>query len=54
MMDGHGLSNQDGRISSQIIEIGCMCTKCNCKRVISVVVSICDSCIKGNHLSKIE
>ncbi|MCH7969390.1 MAG: hypothetical protein IH841_09145 [Thaumarchaeota archaeon] len=35
-------------------EIGCMCTKCNCKRVIPLVVSICDDCLKDEHSSKIE
>ena len=54
MVDDQGLSNQDREISSQITAIGCMCTQCNYERVIPLVVSICDSCLKDNHLSKIE
>jgi len=54
MMDDQGLSNQDREISSQITEIGCMCTKCNCEGVVPLVVSICGSCLKDNHLSKIK
>jgi len=54
MMGDQGLSNEDGEISSETIEIGCMCTKCNCKRVVPLVVSICNPCLKDNHLSKIE
>ena len=53
-MDGQGLSNQDSEVSSEISEIGCMCTKCNCKRVVPLSVSICDSCLEDKHLSKIE
>ena len=32
-----------------ITEIGCMCTKCHCKKTVPTVVSICDSCLKGKH-----
>ena len=35
--------------TGEITEIGCMCTKCNCKKIIPTVVSICDSCLKGKH-----
>ena len=54
MMEGEELGNEDKWVSSEIIEIGCMCTKCNCKKVIPLVVSICDSCLKDNHSNKIE
>ncbi len=36
----------------EIIEIGCMCTKCNCKKIIPIVVSICESCLKDIHEAK--
>jgi len=54
MMEGEGLSNEDRLISLEIVEIGCMCTKCNCKEVVPLVVSVCDSCLKDNHSNKIE
>jgi len=54
MMEGEGLSNEDRLISSEIVEIGCMCVKCNCKKVVPLVVSICNSCLKDNHSNKIE
>ena len=33
-------------------EIGCMCDKCNCEKNVFVVISICDSCLHGNHIHK--
>ncbi len=33
----------------EVAEIGCMCTKCNCKKTIPTVVSICDPCLKDKH-----
>ncbi len=46
-------TKKDDGISSEISEIGCMCTKCNCNRMVPLVVSICDSCLKGKHTSKV-
>ncbi len=30
-------------------EIWCMCMKCKCKKTVSVLVSICESCLRDNH-----
>ncbi len=38
----------------EIKEIGCMCTKCNCNKMTPLVVSICDSCLKGKHTTEVE
>ena len=40
---------EDEEISSEITEIGCMCTNCNCKIIVPIVVSICEPCLKGIH-----
>ena len=42
-------TKEDERISREITEIGCMCTKCNCKKIVTLVVSICEPCLKGIH-----
>ena len=43
------ITNEDEKNLEKIIEIGCMCQKCNCKKIVPTVVSICDSCLKGKH-----
>ncbi len=43
------IAKEDEKNIGEIIEIGCMCIKCNCKKIIPIVVSICDSCLKGKH-----
>ena len=43
----HSITDED--ILGEVTEIGCMCTKCNCKKIVPTVVSICDSCLKGKH-----
>ena len=35
--------------AGEITEIGCMCGKCNCNKKVLLVISICDSCLKGQH-----
>ncbi len=47
------ITKEDEGILGEIKEIGCMCTKCNCNRMTPLVVSICDSCLKGKHTSKV-
>ncbi len=47
------ITKEDEGILGEIKEIGCMCTKCNCKKMTPLVVSICDSCLKGKHASKV-
>jgi len=47
------ITQDDEEILEEIKEIGCMCTKCNCKRMVPLVLSICDSCLKGKHTSKV-
>jgi len=47
------ISKEDEEILGEIKEIGCMCTKCNCKTMAPLIVSICDSCLKGKHTSKV-
>jgi len=42
-------TKEDKEISKEIAEIGCMCTKCNCKKIVSLMVSICEPCLKGIH-----
>jgi len=46
------ITQDDEEILEEIKEIGCMCTKCNCKTMTPLVLSICDSCLKGKHTSK--
>ncbi len=40
---------EDEVISKEITEIGCMCTKCNCKKLVSLAVSICEPCLRDIH-----
>jgi len=40
-------------IPNEIVEIGCMCDKCNCAMKVFLVTSICDSCLKNKHIHKI-
>jgi len=47
------ITQDDEEILEEIKEIGCMCTKCNCKTMTPLVLSICDSCLKGKHASKV-
>jgi len=47
------ITKEDEGILGEIKEIGCMCTKCNCNRMVPLVTSICDSCLKGKHASKV-
>ncbi len=47
------ITQEDEEILGEIKEIGCICTKCNCNRMTPLVVSICDSCLKGKHASKV-
>ncbi len=42
-------TKEDERISKEITEIGCMCTKCNCKKIVPLMVSICEPCLKDIH-----
>ncbi len=42
-------TKEDEEISKEISEIGCMCTKCNCKTIVPTVISICEPCLKGIH-----
>ncbi len=46
-------TKEDGVISKEISEIGCMCTKCNCKTIVPLMVSICEYCLKGKHEVKL-
>ena len=46
-------TKEDEGISREITEIGCMCTKCNCKKIVSLMVSICEPCLKGIHDAKL-
>gem|GEM_PF-3794213 len=41
------------KILEEIKAIGYMCIKCNCNKIILHVVSICDSCLKDKHTSKV-
>jgi hypothetical protein len=47
------ITKEDEGILGEIKEIGCMCTKCNCNRMVPLVTSICDSCLKDKHASKV-
>jgi len=47
------ITNQDEDTIEEIKEIGCMCIKCNCKKMTPLVVAICDSCLSGKHTSEI-
>ena len=47
------ITQEDEGILGEIKEIGCMCAKCNCKRMVPLVVSICDFCLKGKLTSKV-
>ncbi len=40
-------------ISPEFTEIGCMCEKCGCNKLVPIVVSICESCI-SKHPRKID
>ena len=46
------LEKEDEEISPEYIEIRCMCEKCDCNKLVLIVVSICESCLKGKHASK--
>ncbi len=43
------IAKEDEKNLGEITEIGCMCTKCNCKKIIPLVISICDFCRKDKH-----
>ena len=47
------ITQDDEEILEEIKEIGCICTKCNCKTMTPLVLSICDSCLKGKHTSQV-
>jgi len=47
------ITKEDEGILGETKEIGCMCAKCNCNRMTPLVVSICDSCLKGKHTSQV-
>jgi len=46
-------TKEDEEILKEITEIGCMCTECNCKKIVPIVVSICEPCLKGKHEAKL-
>lgn len=35
-------------------EIGCMCNKCNCTKTALLIISVCDSCLNGNHTNSLK
>ncbi len=43
------ITDEHEDILGELTEIGCMCTKCKCKKIVPTVVSICDSCLKDKH-----
>jgi len=47
------LTKEDDGILSEIAEIGCMCIKCNCEKIVPLVVSICEPCLKDKHEVKL-
>jgi len=47
------ITKEDEEILGEIKEIGCICAKCNCKKMTPLIVAICDSCLKGKHASKV-
>ena len=48
------LEKEDERISPEYTEIRCMCEKCDYNKLVLIVVSICESCLKGKHVNKID
>jgi len=43
------LDIEDKEISPEITEIRCMCEKCDCNKLVQIVTSICESCLKQEH-----
>jgi len=39
---------------SESTEIGCMCEKCDCNKLVTIAVSICESRLSNKHTSKID
>ncbi len=48
------LDIEDMKISLEFTEIGCICEKCHCNKLVHIVTSICESCLKVKHTSKID
>ncbi len=48
------LDIEDKEISPEFSEIACMCEKCDCDKLVPIVVSICESCLSSKHLGKID
>jgi len=47
------ITNEDEGVLGEIKEIWCMCAKCNCQKMTTLIVAICDSCLKGKHTSQV-
>ncbi len=49
-----GIESQELSNLSEFTEIGCMYEKCDCNKLVTIAVSICESCLSNKHTSKID
>ncbi len=54
MSTNQKINIEDKEILTEFTEIGCMCEKCDCNKLVHIAVSICESCLSSKHSGKID